>query len=419
MKKIVLLLVIPFVLTSLKAQQKKRVLFLGNSYTYVNNLPQIITDMAASTGDTLLSESNCIGGYTLNNHSSNRVSIDKIKQGNWDYVVLQEQSQLPSFPDVEEQVFPYAKFLDSLIHVYNPCAETIFYMTWGRKNGDASNCNFWPPVCTYEGMDSLLNLNYKKMAEDNKALLCPVGEVWKYIRKNQSSIELYQPDESHPSEAGSYLAATCFYTMFYKKNPIDVQYNISGSANYGLTIKSAVKSIVYDNLAKWNIGKYYPKAAFDYNIANNNVVAFSEKLKYSTSRKWYFGDGDSSIQESPEHTYKSPGKYMCRLIAEKCSRYDTAGAIIEIKEVLGTSIASIERAILQLYPNPAKDLVELDLSGPIKETEYFISDHTGRVVIKGMISRGRTVLNIIGLPPGIYHIHAQSAALQQNMVISR
>lgn len=95
-------------------------------------------------------------------------------------------SLLPSISQVETDVFPYAHYLDSVINFYNPCVETAFYMTWGRKNGDASNCSFWPPVCTYDGMDSLLNLRYRMMADSNASILSPVGAVWNYIRKKQS-----------------------------------------------------------------------------------------------------------------------------------------------------------------------------------------------------------------------------------------
>ena len=57
--------------------------------------------------------------------------------GNWDFVVLQEQSQYPSFPlwQVEQEVFPYANQLNELIHEYNECGNTVFFMTWGRKMG--------------------------------------------------------------------------------------------------------------------------------------------------------------------------------------------------------------------------------------------------------------------------------------------
>ena len=181
--------------------QTRNVLFLGNSYTQVNNLPQLTSDVAFSAGKTLNFESNTPGGYTLMGHFTNSVSLNKIMQANWDFVVLQEQSQRPSLPieQVEVDVFPYAVSLDSMVRKYNPCGETMFYMTWGRKNGDASNCSWWPPVCTYSGMDSLLSMRYMMMGNDNSASVSPVGALWNYIRLHYPEIELYSSDESHPS----------------------------------------------------------------------------------------------------------------------------------------------------------------------------------------------------------------------------
>ncbi len=126
----------------------QRVLFLGNSYTNRNNLPSLLLNAALSTGDTIIVDSNTPGGYTLQGHSTNQISLSKIAQGSWDYVVLQEQSQRPSFPDAQVQadVYPYAKQLDSLVQLANSCTETVFFMTWGRKNGDANNCPFFPPL---------------------------------------------------------------------------------------------------------------------------------------------------------------------------------------------------------------------------------------------------------------------------------
>jgi hypothetical protein len=118
---------------NLYSQDSSRVLFIGNSYTYYNNLPQLLTDMAASTGDFVQTASSTPGGYTFQLHSTNATTLQLIQQGNWDFVILQEQSQRPSFPDndVQVNVFPYASVLDSLIGLHNPCAETVFYNTIG------------------------------------------------------------------------------------------------------------------------------------------------------------------------------------------------------------------------------------------------------------------------------------------------
>jgi hypothetical protein len=168
---------------------------------------------------------------------------------------LQEQSQLPAFPitQVQNQCFPYAQALNTHIKDANPTAETVFYMTWGRKNGDASNCANFAPMCTYNGMDSLLRLRYIQMANDNEALISPVGAVWRHIRQNYAAIELYQSDESHPSYAGSYAAACTFYTIFFRKNPTLITYDAGLAPTDAANIRESVKTIVFEHLADWNV----------------------------------------------------------------------------------------------------------------------------------------------------------------------
>ncbi len=239
----------------------RRVLFLGNSYTNANNLPQLVADVAASVGDTVIFDQHTPGGWSLWGHHGSSVSLGKIADGNWDFVVLQEQSQRPSREpsSVELMVYPPARYLDSVINFHNPCAETMFYMTWGRKNGDQALCAAypnWPYVCTYEGMDSLLYLRYMHMADTNNAVVSPVGQVWRYIRNQYPNIELYTADESHPSLAGSYAAACSFYTAMFRKNPTAITFNSSLTAATANQIKLAVEAVVLDSLSKWNIGKH-------------------------------------------------------------------------------------------------------------------------------------------------------------------
>ena len=108
--------------------QTKNVLFLGNSYTGVNNLPLLTYNLALSLGDTINYDSNTPGGYTYEGHSTNATSLAKIAQGNWDFVVLQEQSQKPSFPpsQVATEVYPYAQVLVDSIKSANACTEPFF-----------------------------------------------------------------------------------------------------------------------------------------------------------------------------------------------------------------------------------------------------------------------------------------------------
>jgi len=229
----------------------QRVLFVGNSYTAVNDLPAMVSSIAGSMGENMTYETSAPGGCTFQNHLTQ--SAQYIQQGGWDVVVLQEQSQLPSFPysHFMNESYPYAQQLCQMIRQYNPEARIVFYMTWGRKNGDSQNAQYYPVLGTYEGMDSLLRARYMQMAQDNHAQVSPVGAVWHHIRDHYPQIELYQSDESHPSLYGTYAAACSFYTVLYHKDPTEIQYTPEISAQYADLIRQSVKAVAYDSLNTW------------------------------------------------------------------------------------------------------------------------------------------------------------------------
>ncbi|NDC40884.1 MAG: hypothetical protein EBZ77_04930, partial [Chitinophagia bacterium] len=199
----------------------RRVLYIGNSYIFTNNVPLLVDSLCQAHGDTIIYDQNLIGGYTLNQHSTNATTIAKIFSQHWDIVIVQEQSQMPSFPpsQVATDVYPYATRLDSMVRANDSCSQTMFLMTWGRANGDASNCPSYPPLCTYNGMQLRLRESYMQMGQTNRALVAPVGMAFKVFKDSVYSPLLFSPDSSHPSLAGSYLEACVLYSsIFHKKN---------------------------------------------------------------------------------------------------------------------------------------------------------------------------------------------------------
>lgn len=343
----------------LHAQTTKKALFIGNSYIYTNNLPQLIAQMANSTGDQLVHDSNTPGGYTLKQHSTNATTLSKINQGNWDFVILQDQSQYPSFPDnfVQNNVYPYAEALNLAIIAANPCTETVFYATWGRKNGDQENCPGWPPVCTYEGMDDLLQQRYRYMADTNDAVLSPVSWVWRYIRTHHPEIELYSSDNSHPSLVGSYAAAAAFYTVMFEKNPEEISFNSSLSVETANKIRAAVKTIVWENLNTWNVGKYNPQADFTYLTLENPLrIQFQNTSQFATEYFWDFGDGTTSTEENPEHTYMQPGNFTVKLKVQNCGLEDEIHIELDLNLNLNETDSHTQ---ISIFPNPVKDILQI------------------------------------------------------------
>lgn len=386
--------------TNASAQAKKKVLFLGNSYTAYNNLPQLVADVALSAGDTVVFTSNTPGGYTFQGHSTNATSLSLLTAGDLDFVVLQEQSQLPSFPQsqVATSCFPYARALDSIAQSLNPCVKSIFYMTWGRKNGDASNCATWPPVCTYSGMDSLLRLRYMQMAVDNDAMVNPAGAIWRYIRNNLPGIELYQTDESHPSLAGSYATACGFYSTIFRKDPTLITNNAGLDPLTASQIRQAAKEVAFDSLSTWLVDAYDAAALFG-NSSNGLQVSFSNNSTNSTSYFWDFGDGSNSTSANPIHSYPSPGNYPVTLYASNCFSQDSYTTNISV----GTSGIGELNDYLSNLPNPVED--KIILSG-LNITGLELISLEGKTLanVNGIV----TEFDITGFSDGMYVLKLQS-----------
>ena len=435
--------------TSLQAQTKK-VLFIGNSYTGYNNLPQMVADAAASVGDTLIKDKHTPGGATFSGHASNSNAMNKIKSNNWDHVVLQEQSQLPSFgaAQVANDVYPYAKTLCDSIRKNDSCTRPMFYMTWGRENGDQINCPILPWLCTYEGMDSMLNLRYRIMAEDNEAYLSPVGEVWHYIRDNHPEIDLYTGDGSHPSIRGSYVAAITFYTTIFQKDPTLITFNSTLEETMANDIKAAAKLIVYDNLEEWNVGIYDPVAAFAVE-AENNTLSFSSEAEYTSSYFWDFGDGNTSTEINPVHVYAEEGLYTVSLIVSDCDKeytysqsfnvytdFDADGFSSETdcddldpninpdaEEIpnngidedcdgndLTTSIQELQGVEIIVFPNPVEDLLVIQQSGNL-DVKIKLYDINGKLQLEQLGEN--PVLDMQKLKAGLYILRIEDRGSQQ------
>ncbi|MEI7999458.1 MAG: DUF4886 domain-containing protein [Candidatus Omnitrophota bacterium] len=236
---------------SFAEQGKIRVLFVGNSLTYVNDLPKMISQIAQSRNFVMENDMYAPGGYKLSQHALDPVLKDKINHSKWDFVVLQEQSQLPAFSkeQVSREVYPYAETLSQLIKQSNSKTRVVFYMTMALKDGDQENIKIFPELATYEGMQKKINPSYIQMAQQNQGILVPVGVVWQKVRSDKPELELYA-DDRHPSLIGTYLTACVFYSILFHDSPIGISYPSQideGTANYLQRItEQTVKSQSWD-----------------------------------------------------------------------------------------------------------------------------------------------------------------------------
>jgi hypothetical protein len=179
-----------------------RCLFIGNSYTYYNDLPQMIADLARAGGQqTFQFEMETPGGRTLEKHWKDGKAGGKIAAGHWQFVVLQEQSLRPLKDP--QLMFDYATKLQGEISKQQ--ARTILYQSWARKGRIADQAE--------------INRAFQMLGRELKVDVAPVGTAWALALKENPKWALHAEDGSHPTKTGTYLAACVFYSTLYGKSP--------------------------------------------------------------------------------------------------------------------------------------------------------------------------------------------------------
>ncbi len=233
------LLLVPGCAITRAGEPPLKVLFVGNSYTYVNDLPSLIEGLAdAAGGRKIQTDQYVVGGYTLEQQAKDKKALAKIRERKWDIVVLQENSLQPILN--RESMYKYARVLDAEIKQQG--AKTVFYLTWARENipqmqEGAESPDYAKPIyqmtgaagrisfdewCQQRksGLAGGLNGAYFDIAKELHAQVAPVGMAWKETFAQNPKLVLHQGDKSHPAFKGSYLAACVFYATLLGKSPL-------------------------------------------------------------------------------------------------------------------------------------------------------------------------------------------------------
>lgn len=205
-----------------------KVLFIGNSYTYFNELWTLFKETAKCGGYQVETDQVTPGGWFLEWHADSKSEYGKIvdellKNNRYDVVFLQEQSVRPA---KEPALFYQAvKVLYQKIKNSNPDARIILYQTWGRRKDE--DCVLKENSWTNEEMTVLLKNAYLTVANELGIEVSPVGSAFFALHNGEEypQIELYDLDKTHPSLMGSYLAALCHYAVVFKKSPVGLSYD--------------------------------------------------------------------------------------------------------------------------------------------------------------------------------------------------
>jgi len=220
--------------TPAPAPKTIRALFIGNSYTYYNNLPRLVEAIAAAEAEGPRFETEMVarGGATLKWHWEDGKALAAIRKHPWDFVILQEHSLLGAMPASGAYIgdpalyFEYAQKFDA--EIKKAGAKTLLYGTWAREN--------------LPEQQRRLDDAFTRLARQIDASIVPVALAWTVARIEAPGLRLHMPDRSHPTAAGSYLAALTFYTAMTDRSPVNMPAVVTGP------ILNAAKDVTLVNL---------------------------------------------------------------------------------------------------------------------------------------------------------------------------
>lgn len=198
---------------TVQAQTKEAVsiLWIGYSLTKFNDLPTMVSELAQAAGQpSPVQERELPGGFTFERHWTGGRALIKLRSQKWDFVVLQEQSQIPL--KNSDSMFEYATKFDAEIKKQG--GETLLYLPF-------------PFADAPQNQDKLTKL-HQDLASQIKARVAPVGIAWAKALAADKPPILYTPDNVHPTRTGSYLAACVFYATIYGKTPEGLPGKIGG-----------------------------------------------------------------------------------------------------------------------------------------------------------------------------------------------
>lgn len=379
----------------LLSQDTTRVLFIGNSITYYNDMPQTFEDISNSLDDTTKVTMYAPGGTGFANHVADNNVYNLFRQANWDNIVLQPGTgdsggaEVGGTP-IETTLTRIRTLLDS-IYFYNPCVQVLFNeISNGVYSSSAAD------LLTYNNSMDLIFSNTEYFSDSTNLPMAPVGEVFRTQWNNNLDNLLWVSNGNiHPNEKGSYIAACTIYATIFNK-PSEGSLVINNlDPDEATHFQHISDSIVLQHMPNWNIGTFIPISNFDYQT-NIDTIFFNSLSQNIDSLVWDFGDGTNSILSNPSHIYANNGNYNVVLTSYK------NGCSYPTETILPYSSNTIEthkpNNSITIWPNPSKDILNIKYNSSSPNTTFLIYNNLGQLVIES----SETKIDITSLNKGIY-----------------
>lgn len=395
-----------------------RVLFIGNSFTYTEDVPGLVKNFAdiaklpfkyvmhappgATVGDTDQ------GPYA---HMFNPYVYDLIRSDHWDYVCLQENQGRflyggGIFPDPNKcKVIEGHMTIRDSVHYHNQCAHMLWFAGWAFKDG-------YPGIGA-TGKDLIDNIyeNYKFLYDKAGEIISPIGIAWNRCNAVLPGIDLWSPDEAHQSAAGSYITAAVIFTSIFKVNTEQIPFNAALDTATARIMRKIAYETVMDSAVSNGLNIATPSLA----LSGSTLTAGTGYTKYD----WYHNGMPVGTSPTNVFTISSAGCYHVRAT-------DINGCVYRSKEICTAPTSVTEPghrgAPFLLYPQPAGDVVNIVFSGAATAGfELHIYDIRGMIVKSYQSKDNKAAVALDGLPSGVYQLTISTGEdrYHQKLVISK
>ena len=195
----------------IRAKPDLAVLFVGNSYSF--GVPKAFSKCAAGHGQKVRVGHATYGGWTLRKHAGNEATLRKIRDGRWDIIAIQEQSEIPAMAAGKRAAAMFPPLRQLVQEARQQDAVPVLYQTWGRRDGDPKRRND-----DFHAMTARLRAGYQAAAANAGGLVViPVGDAWEREISAGRGGGLFMEDGSHPTPRGDELTAETFFAAFFRE----------------------------------------------------------------------------------------------------------------------------------------------------------------------------------------------------------
>jgi hypothetical protein len=407
-------------LTSANAQDTLRILFIGNSMTYVQDLPGLLTNLASSNGKTIITTLNTPGGYYLSDHVTDPVSLNLMAQG-FDYIVVQEQSGGNILPASACCPWRPIGIIDSIAKAN--CSKILLYATPGYPETYSGS------VAPYEDMQAEIIYKYTNAARSVRAAYLPTAHAFRDVINNYPAISgmWASPTDYHPGIKGQYLHACVLYSVLYNESALGSQAPLGISISEANMLQQTAWNQVKDSSY---VHGYYKINQFhtDFSIESDSlsVTVIDSSSSMINKKIIYWGDGDSSLItpvlfqdfNKVTHNYSQVGNYT---ITQKVwwSECDSGEVIKNISLPLSIDEFDNKSMLFIVYPNPANNLIEIKTTQSkigLKQIQIF--DTQGRLIMSNQESQqnGQLTIDLSRIPNQLLFIKMTGTNGRQQIV---